>query len=79
MSSARTISILNKIIMALREVEENNGKLPRFDSSEEDEQNPENFLDLVRQFNGKDIEQSEIEKAIDSISPLFPEFNFTWK
>ena len=72
------IAALKMILLAMDEVQTRDGQLPPADSEAGDAA-PQTFLDLVKQFAGKRVPESELVVAIDAMAPLFPTFQFPWK
>lgn len=72
------IAALKMILLAMDEVQTRDGQLPPADSEAGDKA-PQTFLDLVKQFAGKRVPESELVVAIDAMAPLFPTYQFRWK
>ncbi|MCT5016961.1 hypothetical protein ICI41_29805 (plasmid) [Pseudomonas aeruginosa] len=72
------IAAVRMILLALDEVQNRKGLLPPGDP-EAYEDAPKTFLDLVKQYAGKHVPESELVVAIDAIAPLFPTYQFIWK
>lgn len=78
MKTDTRIAALKMILLALDEVQNRVGLLPSGDP-EANEEPPQTFLDLVNQYAGKRVPDSELIVAIDAIAPLFPAYQFPWK
>lgn len=72
------IAALKMILLAMDEVQTRDGQLPPADSEAGDTA-PQTFLDLVKQFAGKRVPESELVVAVDAMAPLFPTYQFRWK
>lgn len=77
MSDVR-IAALKMILLALDEVQRCEGQLPPGDP-EANEDAPQTFLELVNQYAGDRVPQSELIVAIDAMAQLFPSNQFPWK
>jgi hypothetical protein len=78
MNSTR-IAALKMVLLGLDEVEGLGGLLPAADPEAEGDVAPGTFLDLVKQYGGKRVPESELTVAIDAIAPLFPTYQLLWK
>ncbi|NRC34064.1 hypothetical protein [Pseudomonas aeruginosa] len=78
MKTDTRIAALKMILLALDEVQNREGLLPSGDP-EANEDAPQTFLDLVKQYAGKRVPESELIVAIDAMAPLFPTYQFPWK
>ena len=78
MNTDTRIAALKMILLAMDDVQSRDGLLPPSDPEAGDAA-PETFLDLVKQFAGKRVPESELVVAIDAMAPLFPTFQFPWK
>lgn len=78
MKTETRIAALKMILLALDEVQNREGMLP-LDDSEVHEDAPQTFLDLVKQYAGKRLPESELVVSIDAVAPLFPTYQFRWK
>ena len=72
------IAALKMTLLAIDDVQTRNGLLPQADFEAGDTA-PQTFLDLVKQFAGKRVPESELVVAIDAMAPLFPTYQFRWK
>lgn len=77
MNDAR-IAAVKMILLALDEVQRFEGQLPSGDP-EANEAAPQTFLELVNQFAGDRVPETELIVAIDAMAPLFPSYQFPWK
>lgn len=78
MNTDTRIAALKMILLAMVEVQNRDGQLPPADSEAGDTA-PQTFLDLVKQYAGKRVPESELVVAIDAMAPLFPTYQFRWK
>lgn len=78
MNTDTRIAALKMILLAMDEVQARDGLLPTADP-EAGETAPQTFLDLVKQYAGKRVPESELLVAINAMSPLFPSYQFPWK
>lgn len=78
MKTDTRIAALKMILLALDEVQNREGLLPSGDP-EANEDAPKTFLELVKQYAGKRVPESELIVAIDTMAPLFPTYQFPWK
>jgi len=73
------IAALKMVLLGLDEVQGLGGLLPTADPEAEGGIVPDTFLDLVKQYSGKRVPESELVVAIDAITPLFPTYQLLWK
>lgn len=71
------IAALKMALEALEEVQRHKGLLPPGDP-EADQDGPQTFLDLVKQFAGNRVPESELVVAAEAIAQLFPLYRFSW-
>lgn len=77
MNDAR-IAAVKMFLLALDEVQRLEGQLPSGDP-EANEAAPQTFLELVNQYAGDRVPETELIIAIDAMAPLFPSYQFSWK
>jgi hypothetical protein len=73
------ISALKMVLLGLDEVQGLGGLLPEADPEAAGDVAPGTFLDLVKQYGGKRIPESDLVVVIDAIAPLFPTYQWLWK
>lgn len=78
MNTDTRIAALKMILLAMDEVQTHDGMLPPADLEAGDTA-PQTFFDLVKQYAGKRIPETELLVAIDAMAPLFPSYQFHWK
>ncbi|HEJ2342263.1 TPA: hypothetical protein ACWLUJ_005780 [Pseudomonas aeruginosa] len=79
MENNTRISAVKMVLLALDEVKTHGGLLPTYGEEEtEDDAPPKTFLELVKQFAGNRVPESELIVVIDAMAPLFS-YPFPWK
>lgn len=73
------ISALKMVLLGLDEVQDLGGVLPAAGPEAAGDAAPETFLDLVKQYGGKRVPESDLVVVIDAIAPLFPTYQLLWK
>ena len=80
MQNKSSIAAVKLVALALEEVQTFNGMLPSYaDPEEADGPPPETFLELVKQYAGGRVPESELIAAVDAVAALFPAYEFRWK
>jgi hypothetical protein len=80
MQNKSSIAAVKTVALALEEVHTFNGMLPNYaDAEGEDDPPPETFLELVKQYAGGRVPESELIAAVDAVAALFPAYQFRWK
>lgn len=80
MQNKSSVAAVKMVVMALEEVHSFNGMLPSYANAEEaDGPPPETFLELVKQYAGDHVPDSELIAAVEAMAALFPSYQLRWK
>lgn len=79
MQNRSSIAAVKMVVTALEEVHVFNGMLPSYaDAKEANDRAPESFLELVKQYAGDHIPDSELIAAVEAVAALFPSYQLRW-